>query len=150
MSDVHSSGTRSKNMSRIKSKDTKPELLIRKVLFSRGFRYRLHRNDLPGTPDIVLAKHNTAIFVHGCFWHRHGCSLTTTPATRRDWWKQKLQANRTRDKRNIIQLHRKGCRVFVFWQCSIQRGSRRKQAEHVVSSFEQWLHGFDIYGEASE
>ncbi len=122
-------------MSGIRGKNTKPELILRKILFRNGFRYRLHRKDLPGKPDIVLAKWNAAIFVHGCFWHRHsGCRLTTTPATRPEFWKQKFEANVDRDKRNKAQLLAAGWRVAIVWECGM-----RKDPELIAARLSDWL-----------
>ena len=118
--DVHSPAARSFNMSRIRGKDTTPELTVRRILWARGYRYRLHRKDLPGSPDIVLQRYNAAIFVHGCYWHRHGCHATTTPATRRDFWLRKFDDNVARDGRNVELLGEAGWRVLVIWECSIR------------------------------
>ena len=116
MSDVDPK--RSALMSRIKGKDTKPEMGVRHVLFAMGFRYRLHRKDLPGSPDIVFPRQKKAIFVNGCFWHRHaGCRLASTPKTRADFWQTKFDANVARDARNIDALEELGWSVLVLWQC---------------------------------
>ncbi len=105
MADVHSVATRSYNMSRIRSKNTKPELLLRKVLFANGFRFRLHDKSLPGKPDIVLKKYRTAILVHGCFWHGHKeCKYYVVPKTRTDWWLNKLTGNQKNDLKKKIDL----------------------------------------------
>lgn len=107
-------------MSSIGGKDTKPELALRRALFAKGFRYRLHVKDMPGRPDIVLPKWNAAIFVHGCFWHRHpGCKYTTTPSTRPEFWNEKFLGNRRRDLCNIEALLEQGWRVAVVWECAI-------------------------------
>lgn len=109
---------RSDNMSRIGSKDTEPELAVRSTLHELGYRFRLHRRDLPGTPDIVLPKHRTVIFVHGCFWHRHrNCRLSYTPKSNLAFWQQKFGANVARDHRVRQQLRRLGWRVRVVWEC---------------------------------
>lgn len=118
--DVHTPETRSFNMSRIRGRDTIPELMIRRILWAHGYRYRLHRKDLPGRPDIVLRRYRAAIFVHGCYWHRHGCPATTTPATRRDFWLRKFEDNAARDRRNVESLREAGWRVLVIWECSIR------------------------------
>ncbi len=118
--DVHSPSTRSFNMSKIKGMDTRPEMTVRQWLWSNGYRYRLHRKDLPGKPDIVLRKYRAVIFVHGCFWHRHGCHATTTPVTRREFWLGKFHENVNRDKRNIESLINDGWRVMVIWECSLR------------------------------
>ena len=108
-------------MSAIKGKNTSPELAVRRYLHARGFRYRLHRKDLPGKPDLVLTKYRLAIFVHGCFWHRHeGCFYATSPATRKDFWREKLDDNVARDKRQQAELIGGGWRVLVIWECGLK------------------------------
>ena len=118
--DVHSPEKRSFNMSRIKGKDTRPEMMVRKWLWTNGYRYRLHRKDLPGKPDIVLPRYRTVILVHGCYWHRHGCWMTTTPASRQDFWLAKFEENVDRDQRNLIALLNDGWRVMVVWECTLR------------------------------
>jgi DNA mismatch endonuclease (patch repair protein) len=120
MADVHTAATRSANMSAIRGKNTKPELVVRKLLFSRGFRYRLHVKTLPGAPDIVLRKYRVAILVHGCFWHGHDCYLFRWPATRREFWKSKIEQNIARDQRNILLLRSAGWRVICVWECAVK------------------------------
>ena len=105
-------------MSGIRGKDTRPELVVRSALHRLGYRFRLHRRDLPGTPDIVLPKHHTVVFVNGCFWHQHrGCRRATLPLTNREFWKVKLNRNAERDKSNIARLKRLGWRTVVIWSC---------------------------------
>ena len=117
--------SRSALMSRVRQKNTGPELAVRRCLHALGYRFRLHRTDLPGTPDIVLPKYRKAIFVHGCFWHRHqGCKKTTTPKTRVDFWKEKFQANVQRDENNTRDLCRAGWEPFVIWECEAVDPSR--------------------------
>lgn len=118
--DVHSPEQRRFNMSRIRGKDTRPEMMVRGWLWANGYRYRLHRKDLPGKPDIVLPKYRAVIFVHGCFWHRHGCQSTTTPESRRDFWLAKFSENVSRDKRNIAALLEQSWRVIVVWECTLR------------------------------
>ncbi|WP_148925621.1 very short patch repair endonuclease [Stutzerimonas stutzeri] len=121
MADNVDAGTRSRMMSAIRGKDTKPEVTIRRYLHSKGFRFRLHRPDLPGKPDLVLAKYRLAIFVHGCFWHRHeGCFYATSPATRSDFWQTKLSANVERDGRQVVLLQAAGWRVMIIWECGLK------------------------------
>jgi DNA mismatch endonuclease, patch repair protein len=121
MTDVHNKATRSYNMSRIKGKDTKPELLVRKFLFSKGFRYRLHDKRLPGKPDIVLPKYKTVIFIHGCFWHSHErCKHASIPKTRTEWWSNKIVTNIENDRRNIEKLEGSGWHVKVVWTCELR------------------------------
>lgn len=108
-------------MAGIRSKDTRPEMIVRRVLHKAGLRYVLNDRRLPGKPDIVLPKHRLCIFVHGCFWHRHeDCRLTVTPSTRRDFWLQKFATNVERDKRNITALAALGWRVMVIWECGLK------------------------------
>ncbi len=118
MTDVLTPEQRSLNMSRIRGKDTKPELIVRSTLHRLGYRFRLHRKELPGNPDIVLPKHNMVIFVHGCYWHRHRCRFgRVVPATRTDFWMEKFSANIARDRRNQQQLIKHGWRVATIWEC---------------------------------
>ena len=112
---------RSWNMSRIKGWITKPEIIVRSMLHRMGYRFRLHRKDLPGKPDIVLPKHNTVIFVHGCFWHRHpGCRYATTPKSNTEFWQKKFDRNVARDKQNQATLKATGWRVLVVWECELR------------------------------
>lgn len=120
--DCYDEAKRSDIMSRIRSKDTKPELLVRKLLFHAGFRYRLHVKTLPGHPDVVLPRWKVVVFVHGCFWHGHaGCPKATVPATRREFWEAKIRGNRERDEREIQALLAAGWRVLVVWQCACKK-----------------------------
>lgn len=112
---------RSALMSKVRGKDTKPEKLVRSMLHRMGFRFRLHRKDLPGRPDIVLPKHRTVVFVHGCFWHRHpGCKKTSFPQTNTRFWEAKLAGNMDRDARNMEELARLGWKVIVVWECELK------------------------------
>ena len=109
---------RSWNMSRIRAKDTKPELAVRSLLHRMGYRFRLHRRDLPGRPDIVLPKYRTVIFVHGCFWHQHsGCRFSNVPKSRQDYWTKKLEGNVRRDRRHQRNLRKQGWKVLIVWEC---------------------------------
>ncbi|MFA0962785.1 very short patch repair endonuclease [Roseivirga sp. BDSF3-8] len=127
MTDVHSKETRSYNMSRIRGKDTKPEMVVRKYLHSQGFRYRLHDKKLPGKPDLVLPKYKTVIFVHGCFWHGHeGCKYHKLPKTRTEWWREKLQGNISRDERAYDQLKENRWQVLVIWECELKSKNKDK------------------------
>lgn len=113
---------RSRNMSRIQSKDTKPELAVRSILHNGGFRFRLHVKKLPGSPDLVLPRYGCAILVHGCFWHRHSdCRYSYTPKSRVAFWKSKLTANVARDRLVRLQLRRLGWQVIVVWECETRR-----------------------------
>ena len=112
---------RSRNMSAIKSKNTKPEIAVRKLLHSMGYRFRLHRKDLPGSPDIVLPKYKTVIFVHGCFWHRHeNCKYSTTPKTRREFWENKFKVNLKRDLEIQEKIKNIGWQSLVIWECQLK------------------------------
>jgi DNA mismatch endonuclease, patch repair protein len=125
MADVHDQKTRSYNMSRIRSKNTKPELIVRKFLFAKGFRYRVNVKSLPGTPDIVLPKYKTVIFVHGCFWHGHeGCKYFVEPKTRTEWWLKKIQRNIELDFENKNKLINFGWKVFSIWECEIKKDKK--------------------------
>lgn len=120
MADVVDKATRSRMMSGIQGKNTKPELLARKYLHSSGFRYRLHAKELPGKPDLVFPKYKAVVFVHGCFWHQHPrCKLATMPASNVEFWKQKLGANRERDQRNKRMLKALGWSVLTVWECQL-------------------------------
>lgn len=121
MADVHDKETRSYNMSRIKGKDTKPEMLVRKFLHANGYRYRLHVKDLPGKPDIVLPKYKTVIFVHGCFWHGHeGCKYFTIPKTKSEWWKNKIETNTANDIKAVKALKKAGWNIITVWTCELK------------------------------
>ena len=125
-------------MSGIRSKNTKPELLIRKALFSKGFRYKLHDKSLPGKPDLVFPKYNAVIFIHGCFWHGHDCHLFKWPSTRREFWKTKITRNQEVDARNYKALKEEGWRILTIWECSI-KGKNQIGVENVVDRAENWL-----------
>ncbi|MEJ7683743.1 MAG: DNA mismatch endonuclease Vsr [Segetibacter sp.] len=121
MADVHDKETRSYNMSRIKGKDTKPEILVRKFLHANGFRYRLHAKNLPGKPDIVLPKYKTVIFVHGCFWHGHeACKYFVVPKTRTEWWLNKINGNVENDKKAFKILKELGWKIIEVWECDLK------------------------------
>jgi DNA mismatch endonuclease (patch repair protein) len=123
MVDYISKEHRSWNMSRIRSRDTKPELIVRSMLHKKGYRFRLHQKNLPGKPDIVLSKYKTCIFVHGCFWHQHrGCIEASKPKTNSAYWRTKLKRNRRRDRRNCKKLVSLGWQVIIIWECEINAG----------------------------
>jgi len=147
MPDVVSPAVRSRMMSGIKGKDTKPEILVRKALFAAGYRFRLHRKDLPGSPDVVLPGRKVAIFTHGCFWHMHaGCNSAKLPATRAEFWKQKLQGNVERDARAVAALRSQGWRVLTVWEC----GTRDADIVAGLSSLlSEWIEGGEALGEIS-
>lgn len=136
MADVHSKETRSYNMSRIKGKDTKPELLVRKFLHKNGFRYRLHVKDLPGKPDIVLPKYKTVIFIHGCFWHGHeGCRFYVVPKTRTEWWLNKINGNTANDTKAESLLQADGWRVIKIWECELKKAMREDTLKNIIKIF---------------
>jgi len=140
MTDVHTKQQRSFNMSCIRNKDTKPELLIRKSLFAKGFRYRLHSNNLPGKPDMVFSKYKAVIFINGCFWHYHKCRLSKIPSTRKSWWKKKLTSNMERDRKNKQELLSSGWRVLTIWECSWRgKGSITDRIRIVSREAANWL-----------
>lgn len=138
MPDVHDRSTRSRNMAAIRGRDTKPELIIRKGLHARGYRYRLHARRLPGRPDLVLPKYHAAIFINGCFWHGHDCPLFRLPGTREDFWREKIGANMLRDQRNAAALEAAGWRIAVVWECALKGPGRMKQ-DTVLDELALWL-----------
>jgi len=137
MVDVVDSATRSRMMSGIKGRNTKPEILIRRLLHLHGFRFRLHVRDLPGKPDIVLPRYNAVVFVHGCFWHGHECPLFKWPSTRPDFWREKIERNRANDNKAKEALLSAGWRVGIVWEC-VLRG-RDKNIEGVAKHLSDWL-----------
>lgn len=120
MTDTVDTATRSRIMARIRAKDTAPELALRKALFARGLRYRLHRATLPGTPDLVLPGHRAVAFVHGCQWHWHGCSRCRMPASNVEYWRAKIARNQERDRRQGAELRSLGWRVLIVWECALK------------------------------
>ncbi|MHB8205954.1 MAG: very short patch repair endonuclease [Mucilaginibacter sp.] len=133
MADIHTKEARSYNMSRIRAKDTKPELLVRKFLFSKGFRYRLHDNKLPGTPDIILPKYKTIIFINGCFWHGHeNCSYATIPETRTEWWDTKIRKTVYRDEAAQNELKSDGWQVILIWGCELMKKTKLERLERLL------------------
>lgn len=133
MVDVVDRETRSRMMANIRGRDTKPEMLVRRMLHRAGYRYRLHDRQMPGRPDIVLPRHRVAIFVHGCFWHRHsGCRLCTTPATRAEFWRDKFEANVERDQRNSASLVTSGWRVATIWECALKGKASSEWAQTLL------------------
>jgi len=128
MPDIFSREKRSWIMSRVKGYDTKPEIYVRSLIHRMGFRFRVHRRDLPGNPDIVLPRHGKVIFVHGCFWHGHaGCRRSKRPTTRKSFWNRKLNENIQRDKRTRRKLQRIGWKVLVLWECETRNPDRLKR-----------------------
>ena len=139
MADNHTKEIRSYNMSRIRSKNTKPEEMVRKYLFSQGFRYRKNDTRLPGKPDIVLPKYKTVIFVNGCFWHKHeNCKYYVWPKTNEDFWRTKISANVSRDQENIKLLSELGWNVIVIWECELKKQRFDCTMEKLLYSFQNW------------
>ena len=139
MTDVHSKETRSKNMSAIKSKNTKPELLIADILNQINVSYRSHDGTLPGKPDFVIPTYRAVIFVHGCFWHGHDdCHLFKLPKSRKEFWNKKITDNKTRDMRNIKELKKEGWWVLEIWECSL-KGKTKLAFDDLVKSIEHWV-----------
>ena len=137
MSDVHNPKQRSYNMSRIRSKDTKPEEIVRKFLFSKGFRYRKNDARFPGRPDIVLPKYKTVIFVNGCFWHKHeGCKYFVWPENNAEFWRNKIMSNVERDKRNYEQIQKQGWKILVVWECELRPKERDKTLSNLIIDIE--------------
>lgn len=126
MSDIYSKEKRSEIMSKISGKETRPEILVRKYLFARGFRFRKNEKRLPGKPDIVLPKYRTAIFVHGCFWHGHNCKAGKLPETRNEFWTKKISETKNRDEKNRGELEKLGWKVIVIWQCELNNKLNRQ------------------------
>ena len=144
MADVLTPEQRRLNMSRIRGTNTKPEKLLRSALHAEGLRFRLHRKDLPGRPDIVLPKYRAVIFVHGCFWHSHGCKYSVMPKTNREFWSKKLEKNKHRDEKCYSLLQSNGWRVLVVWECTIK--NFRSNAQHFVYSIISWLNSDSKFG----
>lgn len=134
MADVHTKKQRSYNMSRIKGKNTKPEMLVRTFLHANGYRYKLHDKKLPGTPDIVLPKYHTVIFVHGCFWHGHAnCKYFVVPKTRTQWWTDKINRNKTNDEKAVKALRKDGWKVITVWECDLKPAKAERTLEKILS-----------------
>ena len=150
MADIVPAEVRSRMMSGIRSTNTKPELLLRKALHARGFRYRLHDPDLPGKPDIVLSRHRAVVFVHGCFWHGHNCHLFKWPATRPEFWTAKIGRNREVDARTTVAMEERGWRQATIWECAL-KGRTRLPLEEVANACARWIrsdmHRIEIRGD---
>lgn len=147
MSDIVTSAVRSRMMSGIRGKNTRPEIIVRKSLFAAGYRFRLHRKDLPGAPDIVLPSRKVAVFVNGCFWHMHAkCQYSKLPSTRLAFWQQKLEANVARDQKSIDALVRSGWRVLTVWECITRNAATM---ETLQESLARWIESGEISGEIS-
>jgi DNA mismatch endonuclease (patch repair protein) len=136
MADVHSKEIRSFNMSQIKGKDTKPEILVRKFLFSNGIRYRLHDKRLPGKPDMVFTKYKKVVFIHGCFWHGHeNCKYFVVPKTRTVWWLNKINCNKKKDAESIDALKKQGWKVITIWECELKPNNKENKLKSVIREF---------------
>jgi DNA mismatch endonuclease (patch repair protein) len=137
MTDFLTPAQRSERMGRIRGKNTAPELALRSALHRKGFRFRLHRKDLPGKPDLVFPRYKSVVLVHGCFWHRHrGCNIATTPKTNTDFWTAKFDRNVQRDRKNASQLEQGGWRVFVVWECELASAAKvQKVVSYLASAF---------------
>ena len=147
MTDVVSPESRSRMMSGIRGKDTKPEMIVRKALFAAGYRFRLHRKDLPGVPDIVLPIRRVAIFVHGCFWHMHaGCKYAKLPSTRPEFWNEKLSGNALRDQKARDALLSNGWRVLIVWECATRDAA---SLAGLTDSITHWIDGDSASGSIS-
>ncbi len=138
MVDVLTPEQRRLNMSRIRGRDTKPEMLLRRGLHARRLRFRLHRRDLPGCPDLVFPRFHAVVFVHGCFWHGHSCRMFKMPATRVGFWREKIDGNRKRDRRAQVKLSQDQWRVFTVWECAL-RGPGRQEIGTVIDGIVRWL-----------
>ena len=142
MTDIVDQQTRSRMMSGIRGKDTKPELALRRALHARGFRFRLHSKTVQGRPDLVLLRYRAIVFVHGCFWHRHeGCRYATTPSTRRDFWQAKFEANFTRDQAVRAELLNDGWRVATVWECALRKPDQVNATTNLLSA---WLRSNEL------
>ena len=146
MTDVHDTATRSRNMAAIKGKNTRQERWLRHRLHRLGFRYRLNVSSLPGKPDLVFPRYKAVIFVHGCFWHMHQCPLFRLPATRTEWWEQKLMRNRQRDLAEQDKLRELGWRVLLVWECAI-KGRRKIPEAELLAQVVEWLKNSSFYTE---
>lgn len=145
MADIVDAATRSRMMSGIRGRNTRPEMMVRSLLHRQGFRFRLHARDLPGKPDLVFPRYHAVLFVHGCFWHGHTCALFKWPATRPEFWRDKIGRNREHDRRSTDALLAAGWRVCVVWECSI-RGAG-KDIEGFTQRVVDWLRGVEPFME---
>ncbi|GIP29132.1 very short patch repair endonuclease [Paenibacillus sp. J23TS9] len=143
MSDIVSPETRSRMMSGIKGKDTKPEMILRQGLHKLGFRYKLHDRNLPGKPDMVFPRYKAVIFANGCFWHGHSCHLFKWPSSNEEFWRNKINRNMEVDGETVARLQEMGWRVGIVWECSL-KGKYRINSEEVIELCAQWLHTTDM------
>lgn len=146
MTDIVDPATRSRMMAGIRGKDTKPELTVRKLLHKRGFRFRLHRKDLPGKPDIVFPKYRAVLFTHGCFWHGHSCSYFRWPSSRPEFWRSKIGRNQLNDAAVLSALQQSGWRVAVVWECALRKKNTLELCE-LGDTICAWLVGDESFFE---
>lgn len=144
MADIVSPEVRSRMMSGIRGKNTRPELFIRKIMHAEGFRYRLHAKKLPGKPDLVFRKYKAAVLVHGCFWHGHNCHLFKWPSSRKEFWKIKIKKNCKNDERALVALKALGWRVLIVWECAI-KGKERLVPQQITQRISNWLNSKNNY-----
>ncbi|WP_040291807.1 very short patch repair endonuclease [Alishewanella agri] len=149
MADVHSKAVRSKNMTAIKNRDTRPEMLVRRSLHRAGFRYRFHVSSLPGKPDLVFPRYKAVLFVQGCFWHQHQCAMFHWPKTRAGWWRQKITANRAHDEAVQDKLRELGWWVMLVWECAL-KGKNKLPKEQLVLEVSDWLRTGGSFAEVPE
>lgn len=147
--DIVDAVTRSRMMSGIKGKNTSPELIIRKALHARGFRFRIHTAHLPGKPDLILPKYKAAIFVHGCFWHGHNCRYFKTPKTRTEFWMSKIKKNKARDEIQIAKLNEDGWRTLIIWECAIRK-MKSENSKTLIDMVAAWLSQNSTFHELDE
>lgn len=142
MHDKQSQQSRSLNMAKVHSKNTIPEIKIRKALFNKGFRYRIHDKSLPGNPDIILPKYKAVIQINGCFWHGHNCYLFSWPKTNPEFWQTKISGNQKRDKKNNIELEKSGWRVLIIWGCAL-KGKNKISFDILIEQIITWLISYE-------
>ncbi|NCP62459.1 MAG: DNA mismatch endonuclease Vsr [Alphaproteobacteria bacterium] len=147
--DIFSENKRSAIMAAIKSKNTKPEVLLRKALFKKGYRYSLHTKNIRGRPDIFLRKYNAAIFFHGCFWHGHTCKAGKLPNTRQEFWEKKISINKERDALILADLKKKPIRVLYIWGCAL-KGKGKERLEQIINKATIWLNTEDVFFEIDD
>lgn len=138
MPDIVDQLKRKEMMAGIRNKNTRPEMIIRKELFAKGYRYRLHQKDLPGKPDIILPKYRAAIFINGCFWHCHDCHLFKWPQTRKEFWEKKILSNKTRDEINKSALLQAGWRILIVWECAL-KGKTKLDRVRLIDEIVSWI-----------
>ncbi|PJD93376.1 MAG: very short patch repair endonuclease [Legionella sp.] len=138
MPDIVDQLKRKEMMAGIRNKDTRPEMIIRKELFAKGYRYRLHQKELPGKPDMILPKYRAAILINGCFWHCHDCHLFKWPQTRREFWENKILSNKARDEINRISLLQAGWRILIVWECAL-KGKTKLDRVRLIDEIEAWI-----------